>query len=70
MRYITRATLVARLRSNSSTNIFIPPGEVVDTESDPDNPAGVRLYWRGQSLRTDDREIADSTEAAEAVTSN
>ena len=65
MRYITRETLLARLRSNAQTTIFIPPGEVIDADTDPDNPVHLRLVWRGQTLRAEKPELSRSTEAAE-----
>lgn len=69
MRYITRATLLTRIASNASTSIFIPPGEVIEAEADPDNPVTVRLTWRGQQLRADRPEVARSASAAEAALS-
>jgi hypothetical protein len=65
MRYITRATLLARLRSNAWATIFIPPGEVIEADRDPDNPITVHLLWRGQNLRVAEPDLAKSTEIAE-----
>ena len=65
MRYITRATLVARLRSNAWATIFIPPGEVIEADKDPENHATVHLLWRDQSLRVAEPDLANSTEIAE-----
>jgi hypothetical protein len=65
MRYITRATLLARQQSNAWTTIFIPPGEVVDTQTDPENPVTVRLLWRGQRLRVAEPDLSRSTDLAE-----
>lgn len=65
MRYITRATLLARNQSNSWTTIFIPPGELIEADSDPDNPVSVRLRWRGQNLQVAEMDLSRSTERAE-----
>jgi hypothetical protein len=65
MRYITRATLVARLRSNAWATIFIPPGEVIEADKDPENQSTVQLLWRGQNLRVAEPDLATSTEIAE-----
>jgi hypothetical protein len=68
MRYITRAPLIARLRSNSLTTIFIPPGELLDAVSDPESPILLRIKWRGQDLRADRPEVDRTAERTESVT--
>ena len=67
MRYITRATLVAHLRSNTRATIFIPPGEMIEADSDPENPINFRLLWRGQNLRVAEPDLSRSTELAKPV---
>jgi hypothetical protein len=52
MRYLTKHTINARLVSSPNVAIYIPPQEVVETDTG-ESTAVMRVIWRGQILNAD-----------------
>lgn len=66
MRFVTKSSLKART-AHSSTVIFVPPGEVIETKRDDRRDADVAFAWRGLQLIADGDDVLVATGSAPAV---